>query len=221
MHSSCNSQLKDENCKSKFYSSLSTVIEEHFDKKDNWKRLIIHSRYTDTERFDLGVAIVHGRTGSSGDHRGSLESWDVSHSIRFCRKWSTRYPIYGDMRLASFLEPTHRHPFLNAILEVSVALSSFESALCSSEITTEIIDFFSVFNLRYRHTYIVMTICFYKRPKYVENVEGPLSLSNSRPYFHQAQHQTVDIPYNINFENVISNRSMPVRYHRSIALIHF
>ncbi|MCJ1423640.1 hypothetical protein MMC29_001524 [Sticta canariensis] len=54
-----------------------------------------------------------------------------------------------------------------------------------------------------------MWILSSKRPKYVERLDGPLSLPNCQKYVDRARGQKVDIPSEISFENVISNRSMP------------
>ena len=56
-----------------------------------------------------------------------------------------------------------------------------------------------------------MSILSYKRPRYVERVDGPLSLSGCQKYVNRTRDYKVDIPVEISFENVISNRSMPVR----------
>lgn len=56
-----------------------------------------------------------------------------------------------------------------------------------------------------------MSLLFYKRPDYVRD-SGPLGASDYQDYLEKTRKA---IPPELCFENVVTNRAMPVRYQRA------
>ena len=53
-----------------------------------------------------------------------------------------------------------------------------------------------------------MSLLFYKRPDYVAKNPGPMEASDYQKYLEKSRRS---IPTELCFENVVSNRAMPVR----------
>ena len=53
-----------------------------------------------------------------------------------------------------------------------------------------------------------MSLLFYKRPDYVAKNPGPMNASDYQEYLEKSRRS---IPTQLCFENVVSNRAMPVR----------
>jgi hypothetical protein len=55
-----------------------------------------------------------------------------------------------------------------------------------------------------------MSILFYRRPSYVDRPAGPLNVEDCQKYVERTKNNRHNIPSQLSFDNVISNKSLPV-----------
>ena len=55
-----------------------------------------------------------------------------------------------------------------------------------------------------------MSILFYKKPCYVPKVDGPLNLSDCQKHVERTKDCKVQIPSELSFETIVSNKALPV-----------